>query len=117
MSRVLRSSFFFFLRCLAKVDGGSRTEDEEKVYSWLYKFAQSQRDLVFEYVRSTERGEYNLCYLGSILKKQSCSYKIKIINIEINMNLNVNINKNDNLSSYKFEIKLIELSNYSKKYL
>lgn len=39
-----------------KIDGGSRTEAEEKVYSWLYALAQSDKDLVFEYVRSTERG-------------------------------------------------------------
>ncbi|KAK3211230.1 hypothetical protein Dsin_015936 [Dipteronia sinensis] len=39
-----------------KIDGGSRTEAEEKVYSWLYALAQTQRDMAFEYVRSTERG-------------------------------------------------------------
>uniref|UniRef100_A0A2P2L2U3 Uncharacterized protein MANES_12G129300 n=1 Tax=Rhizophora mucronata TaxID=61149 RepID=A0A2P2L2U3_RHIMU len=39
------------------IDGGSRTEEEEKVYSWLYALAQTDRDLVFEYVRSTERGK------------------------------------------------------------
>lgn len=39
-----------------KIDGGSRTEEEEKVYSWLYALAKSDKDLVFEYVRSTERG-------------------------------------------------------------
>ncbi|XP_057491005.1 uncharacterized protein LOC130776814 [Actinidia eriantha] len=39
-----------------KIDGGSRTEEEDKVYSWLYPIAQSQKDIVFEYVRSTERG-------------------------------------------------------------
>ncbi|XP_068312892.1 uncharacterized protein [Pyrus communis] len=39
-----------------KFDGGSRTEAEEKLYSWLYALAQSNKDLVFEYVRSTERG-------------------------------------------------------------
>ncbi|KAL3728687.1 hypothetical protein ACJRO7_033293 [Eucalyptus globulus] len=39
-----------------QVDGGSRTEEEEKVYSWLYALARSDKDLVFEYVRSTERG-------------------------------------------------------------
>ncbi|KAK3002245.1 hypothetical protein RJ639_022409 [Escallonia herrerae] len=38
------------------IDGGSRTEEEEKVYAWLYALAQSDKDLVFEYVRSTERG-------------------------------------------------------------
>lgn len=46
------------LKCVDKIDGGSRTEAEEKVYSWLYALAQSDKDLVFEYVRSTERGEY-----------------------------------------------------------
>ncbi|PON47352.1 P-type ATPase, subfamily IIA, SERCA-type [Trema orientale] len=52
------SVFGFFRRLLSgnKVDGGSRTEEEEKVYSWLYALAQSEKDLVFEYVRSTERG-------------------------------------------------------------
>ncbi|GMY11413.1 Magnesium-transporting ATPase, P-type 1 [Fagus crenata] len=52
-------SVFGFLRRLMsgnKIDGGSRTEAEEKVYSWLYALAQSDKDLVFEYVRSTERG-------------------------------------------------------------
>ncbi|GAV62757.1 E1-E2_ATPase domain-containing protein/Cation_ATPase_N domain-containing protein/Hydrolase domain-containing protein [Cephalotus follicularis] len=39
-----------------KIDGGSRSEEEEKVYCWLYTLAQSDKDLVFEYVRSTERG-------------------------------------------------------------
>ncbi|KAK3042941.1 hypothetical protein RJ639_001017, partial [Escallonia herrerae] len=42
--------------CPETNDGGSRTEEEEKVYSWLYALAQSDKDLVFEYVRSTERG-------------------------------------------------------------
>ncbi|KAI6692126.1 hypothetical protein NL676_019836 [Syzygium grande] len=39
-----------------QIDGGSRTEEEEKVYSWLYALAQSDKDMVFEYVQSTERG-------------------------------------------------------------
>ncbi|KAJ7945442.1 Calcium-transporting atpase 2, plasma membrane-type [Quillaja saponaria] len=39
-----------------KIDGGSRTVEEEKMYSWLYALAQSEKDLVFEYVHSTERG-------------------------------------------------------------
>ncbi|KAB1214517.1 Magnesium-transporting ATPase, P-type 1 [Morella rubra] len=39
-----------------KIDGGLRTEAEEKVYSWLYALARSDKYLVFEYVRSTERG-------------------------------------------------------------
>lgn len=39
-----------------KIDGGLRTEEEEKVYSWLYALAQSEKNLVFEYVQSTERG-------------------------------------------------------------
>ena len=37
--------------------------EEEKVYSWLYALAQSDKDLVFEYVRSTERGECISIYL------------------------------------------------------
>ncbi|KAI5324733.1 hypothetical protein L3X38_033806 [Prunus dulcis] len=50
---------FRFLRRLmsgGKIDGGSRTEAEEKLYAWLYSLAQSDKDMVFEYVRSTERG-------------------------------------------------------------
>ncbi|KAF3944063.1 hypothetical protein CMV_029436 [Castanea mollissima] len=53
------SSVFGFLRRLMsgnKIDGGSRTEAEEKVYSWLYALAQSDKYVVFEYVGSTERG-------------------------------------------------------------
>ncbi|CAJ1938175.1 unnamed protein product [Sphenostylis stenocarpa] len=52
-------SLFEFLRRLIpsrKVDGGSKTEAEEKVYSWLYTLALSDKNMVFEYVRSTERG-------------------------------------------------------------
>ncbi|PKI46770.1 hypothetical protein CRG98_032842 [Punica granatum] len=52
-------SVFGFLRQFmsrGKIDGGSRSEAEEKVYSWLYALAKSNRDLVFEYVQSTERG-------------------------------------------------------------
>ncbi|XP_009771665.1 uncharacterized protein LOC107827253 isoform X1 [Nicotiana tabacum] len=50
---------FRFLQRLTsgkKIDGGSRTVEEEKLYSWLYALAQSEKDLVYEYVRSTERG-------------------------------------------------------------
>ncbi|XP_041001062.1 magnesium-transporting ATPase, P-type 1-like [Juglans microcarpa x Juglans regia] len=53
------NSVFGFLRRLmsgGKIDGGSRTEAEEKVYSWLYALAMSDKYLVFEYVGSTERG-------------------------------------------------------------
>ncbi|GAB2283257.1 hypothetical protein Dimus_017779 [Dionaea muscipula] len=39
-----------------KVDGSSRSEEEDKVYSWLYALAQSDKRLIFEYVQSTERG-------------------------------------------------------------
>ena len=42
---------------VGEADGGSRSEEEEKVYSWLYTLAQSEKYLVFEYVRSTERGK------------------------------------------------------------
>ncbi|GMP25960.1 hypothetical protein CsSME_00002599 [Camellia sinensis var. sinensis] len=55
-----KPSVFRLLRRLMsgnKIDGGSRTEEEDKVYSWLYALAQSEKDMVFEYVRSTERGE------------------------------------------------------------
>ncbi|XP_010266721.1 PREDICTED: uncharacterized protein LOC104604158 [Nelumbo nucifera] len=53
------SSVFASLRSLLsgkKPDGGKRTEEEDKVYNWLYALAQSDKDLVFEYVKSTERG-------------------------------------------------------------
>ncbi|CAL5323786.1 unnamed protein product [Camellia sinensis] len=53
-----KPSVFRLLRRLMsgnKIDGGSRTEEEDKVYSWLYALAQSEKDMVFEYVRSTER--------------------------------------------------------------
>ncbi|CAK9159131.1 unnamed protein product [Ilex paraguariensis] len=39
-----------------KIDGGWRTQEDEKVYSRLYALALSEKDLVFEYVSSTERG-------------------------------------------------------------
>ncbi|KAB2058170.1 hypothetical protein ES319_A11G215800v1 [Gossypium barbadense] len=39
-----------------KIDGSSKTEEEEKVYSWLYALARSEIYMAFEYVRSTERG-------------------------------------------------------------
>lgn len=48
--------FFLKLFITETIDGGSRTEGEAKVYSWLYALAQSGKDLVYEYVRSTERG-------------------------------------------------------------
>ncbi|KAF2283916.1 hypothetical protein GH714_017186 [Hevea brasiliensis] len=59
-----RSDVFpkFFIKYLLrlmpgkKIDGGSRTDEEARVYSWLYALAQSDKDLVFEYVQSTERG-------------------------------------------------------------
>ncbi|KAK4756396.1 hypothetical protein SAY87_006523 [Trapa incisa] len=50
---------FRFLRRFkpgGRLDGGWRSEEEEKVYSWLYTIAKSNKDLVFEYVQSTERG-------------------------------------------------------------
>lgn len=54
-------------KCTDKIDGGSRTEAEAKVYSWLYALAQSDKDLVFEYVGSTERGrEINFCLINEI---------------------------------------------------
>ncbi|OAY35775.1 hypothetical protein MANES_12G129300v8 [Manihot esculenta] len=52
-------SFIKYLRSLMsgkKSGGGLRTDEEERVYSWLYALAQSDKDLVFEYVQSTERG-------------------------------------------------------------
>ncbi|XP_047327282.1 magnesium-transporting ATPase, P-type 1-like isoform X1 [Impatiens glandulifera] len=56
---LLRISIFAFLgRMMSrkKIDGGSRTEEEEKVYSWLYALSRTEKNLTFEYVRSTERG-------------------------------------------------------------
>ncbi|GMH05920.1 hypothetical protein Nepgr_007760 [Nepenthes gracilis] len=55
---LFKSAFLFLRRLVSgrKNDGGSRTEEEEKVYSWLYALAQSDKNLVFEYVRSTELG-------------------------------------------------------------
>ncbi|GLU20524.1 hypothetical protein SLE2022_367180 [Rubroshorea leprosula] len=56
---ILISFFGFFRRRFRSgdnIDGGSRTDEEQKVYRWLYALAQSEKDLVFEYVRSTERG-------------------------------------------------------------
>ncbi|PIA55228.1 hypothetical protein AQUCO_00800152v1 [Aquilegia coerulea] len=55
------TSFFrrcarFFLGSTEKNRGGVRTKEEEKVHTWLYALAQSEKDLVFEYVKSTERG-------------------------------------------------------------
>ncbi|KAH7655538.1 P-type ATPase protein [Dioscorea alata] len=53
------SMFGFLRKFIAKKkndDGGGRSEAEEKMYSWIYTLAQADKDLVFEYVRSTERG-------------------------------------------------------------
>ncbi|KAJ0984581.1 hypothetical protein J5N97_002937 [Dioscorea zingiberensis] len=49
----------FFKKFIAKIgnDTGGRSEVEEKVYSWIHTLAQADKDLVFEYVRSTERGD------------------------------------------------------------
>ncbi|KAG9450742.1 hypothetical protein H6P81_010707 [Aristolochia fimbriata] len=57
-NRVLRYSFLGRIRMIFSKnrESGIRSEEEEKVYAWLYAIAQSDRDLVFEYVRSTERG-------------------------------------------------------------
>ncbi|XP_008775199.2 magnesium-transporting ATPase, P-type 1-like isoform X2 [Phoenix dactylifera] len=52
----------FIAGCLRKFiparsrEGGTRSEAEEKVYSWIYTLAQADKDMVFEYVKSTERG-------------------------------------------------------------
>ncbi|GAB4847241.1 hypothetical protein Ancab_026282 [Ancistrocladus abbreviatus] len=53
------TSISLFLRRLVhrkQIDGSSRSAEEEKVYSWLYALAQAEKNLAFEYVRSTERG-------------------------------------------------------------
>ncbi|KAK9110970.1 hypothetical protein Scep_018489 [Stephania cephalantha] len=39
-----------------KIGSGKQKEEEEKLYGWLYALAQSKKDLVYEYVYSTERG-------------------------------------------------------------
>ncbi|KAI3852320.1 hypothetical protein MKX03_018965 [Papaver bracteatum] len=57
--RFIDSIFGFFIKRLytpKKINGGKQTEEEGKVCSWLYALAQSGPDLVYEYVRSTERG-------------------------------------------------------------
>ncbi|KAK9110766.1 hypothetical protein Sjap_018826 [Stephania japonica] len=41
---------------MEKICSGKQKEEEDKLYGWLYALAQSKKDLVFEYVRSTERG-------------------------------------------------------------
>ncbi|KAF5202007.1 Magnesium-transporting ATPase, P-type [Thalictrum thalictroides] len=46
----------FFLGSTEKNKSGVRSKEEEKVHTWLYALAQSDKDLVFEYVKSTERG-------------------------------------------------------------
>lgn len=61
MSSSSCSSYSFNLGA-DKINGGSRLE-EEKVRSWLYALAQSEKDLVFEYVRSTERGEFMILFV------------------------------------------------------
>ncbi|WVZ23028.1 hypothetical protein V8G54_001572 [Vigna mungo] len=74
-------SLFGFFRCFIpsrKVDGGSKTEDEQKVYSWLYTLAQTDKNLVFEYVRSTERGKClhtMLCGLNSCVILAGLSFR------------------------------------------
>ncbi|KAK1302153.1 hypothetical protein QJS10_CPB12g01454 [Acorus calamus] len=59
----LKHGFLHFLPHLVqkfipskKHHGGKRSEEEEKVHTWLYALAESDKDMVFEYVRSTERG-------------------------------------------------------------
>ncbi|CAA6664989.1 unnamed protein product [Spirodela intermedia] len=37
-------------------NAGRSSQEEEKVRSWIYRMAQADEQLVFEYVRSTERG-------------------------------------------------------------
>ncbi|KAJ4967388.1 hypothetical protein NE237_019237 [Protea cynaroides] len=53
------ASFFACLGRLIsgkKTDGSTRTEEEDKVYNWLYTLARTEKNLAFEYVQSTERG-------------------------------------------------------------
>ncbi|KAL8167458.1 hypothetical protein V2J09_008957 [Rumex salicifolius] len=50
-------SFFDRIFSRRKLDPGFRTEEEEKVYNWLYSIARADKNIVFEYVKSTERGE------------------------------------------------------------
>uniref|UniRef100_A0A1D1XP29 Magnesium-transporting ATPase, P-type 1 n=2 Tax=Anthurium amnicola TaxID=1678845 RepID=A0A1D1XP29_9ARAE len=57
---LLRNSILDLLRRLIsrirKCDAARHSEAEEKVYSWIYRIAQADKDMAFEYVRSTERG-------------------------------------------------------------
>ncbi|XP_072986830.1 uncharacterized protein [Typha latifolia] len=39
-----------------KHNAGQRSEAEEKVYSWIYALAKAEKSMIFEFVRSTERG-------------------------------------------------------------
>lgn len=53
---VILSFHRLVLMCEGNSNGRVRSEAEEKVYNWLYAIAQSDREMVFEYVNSTERG-------------------------------------------------------------
>lgn len=44
------------LKPKSRSNGGLRSKEEEKVYSWLYALAQTDRTVAFEYVHSTELG-------------------------------------------------------------
>ncbi|XP_043714150.1 magnesium-transporting ATPase, P-type 1-like isoform X2 [Telopea speciosissima] len=52
------SVFTFLGRLMSrkKPDGSTRTEEEDKVYNWLYALARTEKSLAFEYVQATERG-------------------------------------------------------------
>ncbi|XP_020110801.1 uncharacterized protein LOC109725836 isoform X2 [Ananas comosus] len=39
-----------------KSSGGPRSDAEERVYTWLYALAKAEKNLIFEFVRSTKRG-------------------------------------------------------------
>lgn len=48
---------FFAAKNSGKYESGP-SEAEERVRSWIYALAQSEKNLTFEYVQSTERGKF-----------------------------------------------------------
>lgn len=50
----------FFGNCIpgAKFSVDIKSDEEEKVHQWLSTMARAEKNLVFEYVHSTERGTY-----------------------------------------------------------
>ncbi|KAL1366084.1 hypothetical protein AAHE18_03G334400 [Arachis hypogaea] len=50
-----------------EADGGSQSKEEERVCSWLYTLAHSQKYIAFEYVASTERGKSTIFFILNLL--------------------------------------------------